>query len=78
MEKIMNVDNPFDRKLECQRGAIPSNIRDTSVFVCDTLDIAWAIACSVFPDVEVTPDLALQIYDRILARMSEFESEDAE
>lgn len=63
----MRYDNPFDKKLEVWKGRIPKDTLDAAVFVNDTLVLAWASAQSVF-EKSATPEHALAIYDRIVAR----------
>ncbi|MHB2026497.1 MAG: hypothetical protein ACYCPQ_07655 [Elusimicrobiota bacterium] len=60
-------DDPFDKKLDLWQGRIPREIHDSAVFVNDTLKLCWASAQSVF-EKNATPEHALAIYDRIVAR----------
>jgi len=64
----MKVDNQFDKKLKAQKETIPADVRDALIFVTDTLDICAASANTVF-DTKSTPDLALEIYDRVIEKM---------
>jgi uncharacterized protein YjaG (DUF416 family) len=64
-----DYDNPFDKKLEILKGQIPDNVRNAAVFVVDTLDLCMAAARSLFEN-RATPEHALEIYDRIVARMA--------
>lgn len=64
----MKVDNQFDKKLKDQKETIPADVRDAAIFVTDTLDICVASANTVF-DTKATPDLALEIYDRLIEKM---------
>ena len=43
--------------------------RDAAIFVHDTLGIAYSSARSLFGD-DVTADIAIAIYDRMVAKMS--------
>ena len=61
----MNIDNPFDKKLEILGNKIPGSLRDTAVHVTDTLDLAWAAAQSVFED-QAKPEHALKILELFL------------
>lgn len=42
-----------------------SQVRNSAVFVTDTLDLAWASAKAIFAD-KATPEHALAIYDRMI------------
>ena len=64
----MNIDNPFDKKLEAQRG-IPESIRSAAITVTDTLDICWASARAVFEE-KATPDHALVICQMLLSEVA--------
>jgi hypothetical protein len=64
----MRIDNPFDRKLEAIRSLAPECVVEASVYVTDTLDLCRTSAESVFGD-EATPELALEIYDRVEERI---------
>lgn len=63
----MKTDNPFDRHLEAAKG-MPSAVRDAAIFVTDTLDASWKAAQAVFED-KASPEVALAIFDRVVARM---------
>jgi hypothetical protein len=65
----MEIDNPFDRKLETWGDQIPHDIREAAIFVTDTLELCWTSAQAVFED-KATPEMALEIYDRVLERMA--------
>jgi hypothetical protein len=69
----MDTDNPFDRKLDRWKDRIPADVRDAAVFVVDTLDLCMAAAESVFG--QSNPQMALEIYDRIVRRMASTESD---
>jgi hypothetical protein len=64
----MEIDNPFDRKLETWGDQIPTEVRESALFVTDTLELCWASAQAIFED-RATPELALSIYDRLIERM---------
>lgn len=64
----MKSDNPLDKHLKINK--FPNHITDPVVFVSGTLDIAWIAAQSIFED-KATPDVALAIFDRVVARMQE-------
>jgi hypothetical protein len=68
-ENTMEIDNPFDRKLETWGDQIPSDVREAALFVTDTLELCWTSAQAVFED-KATPAIALEIYDRVLERMA--------
>ena len=67
----MKSKNPFDEKINLMNKR-PDQVeglafvRDAAIYVTDTVDLAWASALSVFEE-RATPELALQIYDRINA-----------
>lgn len=63
----MKADNPFDRALDI-RKSIPSDVREESVWVVDTLDLCWDAARTVFEDM-ATPAIALAIFDRVAVRV---------
>jgi hypothetical protein len=65
----MKADNPLDKHLDINKQ-IPLDVRDSTVFVNDTLNIAWLSAQSIFED-KATPEIALQIYDRIKSHMEQ-------
>ena len=69
----MNVDNPFDRKLDINRDKIPNDILYALVDVNDTMVMCWASAKSVFED-KATPEIAIAMYDRIVKKIAENES----
>ncbi|MCU7839751.1 MAG: hypothetical protein KZQ94_10295 [Candidatus Thiodiazotropha sp. (ex Troendleina suluensis)] len=60
----MKTDNPLDRHLDIDKR-IPEDVRESAVFVTDTMEIAWLSAQSVF-EAAATPEMALQIYDRMV------------
>ncbi|MGL5874205.1 MAG: hypothetical protein ACRC2R_17860 [Xenococcaceae cyanobacterium] len=64
--------NPFDKKLDLHKNDIPWNVRDELVWVHDTLDLCWASAKTIFGE-NVTPEIALAIYDRVVSRIQESE-----
>lgn len=75
----MNINNPFDTKLEVldkhhdlQRSVLNnttwSELKDASIFTVDTLDLCHAAAKALFED-EATPEHAFAIYDRIVCRL---------
>lgn len=66
----MKIDNPLDKHLESVRGRLPIGMTDAVVWVADTLDIAWLATQSVFES-RATPELALQVFDRICARQAQ-------
>lgn len=65
----MKTDNPFDKKIDAEGKRIPADVRDASIFVVDTLDIAIAGAKALFED-DYKPELALEIYDRIIDKLN--------
>jgi hypothetical protein len=68
-ESSMEIDNPFDRKLETWGDQIPTDVREAALFVTDTLELCWTSAQAVFED-KATPAMALEIYDRVVERMA--------
>ncbi|MDI1483588.1 hypothetical protein [Polyangium sp. y55x31] len=62
----------FDAKVTLLDKALgkPEHIIEAMTYVTDTLDVAWVAALDVFGK-EATPQLALQIYDRMHARRLE-------
>lgn len=65
----MRGNNPFDRALEARAG-IPEDVRESAVWVTDTLDLCWDSARAVFEE-RAEPSLALAIFDRVVDRMRE-------
>lgn len=61
----MEPDNPFDLKLESLKR-MPLGMRDASILVTDTLDLAWASARSVF-GTRAKPEHALALLPTFLA-----------
>lgn len=45
----MKIDNPFDAALSAQKN-MPTSIRNASVYVTDTLDLAWKAVQAVFEE----------------------------
>ena len=64
----MRIDNPFDKKLEAQARTMPDSVRDASIHVTDTLDIAWAAVQAVF-ERRATPEHALTLLPLLLTRI---------
>ena len=64
----MDAKNEFDKKLETWKERIPEEVAEASIFVNDTLDLCLSSAKTVFGD-NVAPEVALAIYDRIVARI---------
>jgi hypothetical protein len=64
----MKTDNPLDRHLSLV-SRMPEGLRDAVTEVADELDLAWLATQAVFED-RATPELALSVLDRILARRS--------
>jgi hypothetical protein len=76
------MDTEFDEKLERmdkqQRTNLSgdsvlswptwNHVRDSSVFVTDTLDLCWVAAKSIFGE-KASPEHALAIYDRMTERL---------
>lgn len=62
----MKKDNPFDLKLEVQKG-MPETIRDAAIELTDTLDLCWAAAQAVFED-RATPEHALALLPMFMQR----------
>ena len=66
----MNRHSTYDptpelaRKLALSRGSIPEDTKDATVYVADTLELAWCAARQVFGEI-ATPEVALEIFDRI-------------
>lgn len=65
----MNIDNPFDKKLEAQKH-MPESVRDALITSIDTLDVVWAGVQAVFQE-RATPDLAVMLLPHVLARADE-------
>ena len=64
----MKTNNPFDKKLEAWKGRIPEDVLEAATFATDTLELSWATAQSILKRTP-TPEHALAIYDRIVARI---------
>jgi hypothetical protein len=68
----MKAENPFDQKIAHMKSIGSDQVtsiafvRDAAIYVADTLELAWAAAQAVF-EKGATPELALQIYDRVNA-----------
>ena len=63
-----NVD-PFDKKLDIRGPYIPNEVKDSAIWVNDTLDLCWASAQSVFGE-QATPELAVAILDKVMAKIA--------
>jgi hypothetical protein len=66
----MKANNPLDEHLKVSQGKIPEDILNATIYVNDTLYIAWLSAQSIFED-KATPEIALAIYDRLLQRLND-------
>lgn len=76
----MRSKNTFENKIELLNKFRPRNsilgqpsiseLRNAAIFVTDTLDLCFASAEAVF-EKERTPEIALAIYDRVVARMKD-------
>lgn len=49
-------------------------IPSATIYVHDALSIARAVACDIFGD-DVTPELVIQVYDRVLSQIKVEESD---
>ena len=65
----MKIKNPIDQYLGANT-ALPMGVREGTVWVTDTMDVAWKIAQSVF-DKKATPEIAVAIFDRLSARIEQ-------
>jgi hypothetical protein len=70
----MQTNNPLDQKLHAQRNHIPPGVRDSVVFLADTLDLTWAASQAVFGD-KAVPEHAFRILEIMLEMGSEAEEE---
>lgn len=61
----MDYENPLDFHLE-KNKRMPHGLRDSVTTVADVLDLSWLAAQSVFKE-RATPEIALQIYDRLFS-----------
>ena len=61
---------PFDEKLDIWGNRVPADVRDASTWVNDTIELSLASARQVFGD-KVAPEIAIQIYDRIIQRIKD-------
>jgi hypothetical protein len=64
----MNIDNPFDRKLEATKR-MPESMRGALVDCVDTLDLCWAGAQAVFGP-KAKPEHALALLPVVIARQA--------
>ena len=62
----MKEDNPFDRKIELQKGR-PEFDRQAAIELTDTLDLCWAAAQAVF-EKKATPEHALALLPMFIGR----------
>lgn len=62
----MNIDNPFDKKLEANKH-MPESMRGALVDVIDALDFTWAGAQAVFGS-KATPETAVMLIPHVMAR----------
>jgi hypothetical protein len=62
----MKQDNPFDRKIELQKGR-PEFDRQAAIELTDTLDLCWAAAQAVF-EKKATPEHALALLPMFMER----------
>jgi hypothetical protein len=62
----MKVKNPFDLKIEVQKG-MPSDIRDAAIVLTDTLDLCWAAAQAVF-EKQAKPEHAIALLPMFMGR----------
>jgi hypothetical protein len=58
----------FEEKLRLSSRSMPDSVRDAAVFVNDAMRLCMASARQVFGE-NATPDLAIMIYDRVVAQM---------
>lgn len=72
---MVKYDNPFDKKLEVWKNRIPESLKTDMVFVHDTLDMAKAIAESIFGD-SPPPHVVFDIYRFIVAERNGFDIEE--
>lgn len=61
----MDIDNPFDKKMDLYKNKIPTATADALIYVVDTLDMCIAAAEALFKKA-ATPEHALAIYDRMV------------
>jgi hypothetical protein len=64
--KNMKENNPFDRKIEVQKG-MSASIKDAAIELTDTLDLCWAAAMAVFED-KAQPEHALTLLPMFMER----------
>jgi hypothetical protein len=65
----MKIKNPIDEYLGANT-ALPMGVREGTVWVTDTMDLAWKIAQSVF-EKKATPEIAVAIFDRLSNRIEQ-------
>ena len=70
----MDRDSAIDRHLTININKRPMFMHDAMVFAIDTLDTAWIATQSLFKD-KATPEIAVQLYDRIIAKYAEKHAE---
>lgn len=64
----MDAENPFDRKLDIQAGAIPDDVHGGLVHLVDGLDLCWAGAQAVFKQ-DARPEHALALLQLLEGRL---------
>lgn len=64
---MVAANNAFDRKIDAQKGALDSSMRDAAIYVHDTMDLAFAAAQSFFGD-KPPVEAVMAMYDRISER----------
>ena len=65
----MDPKNPLDKHLELYENKMPAGLKDAATETADQMDLARLVAVAVFKD-DATPELAVQMYDRMLARLA--------
>lgn len=64
----MEINNPFDQKLDAQINWVPEEVSGSLVHLVDSLDLCWAGARAVFMN-EARPEHALALLQLLEARL---------
>ncbi len=67
---MITTDSPFDKKLDLWGNRVPSNVRDSSTWLNDTLELCWASAQQIFGE-KASPEQVFQIYDRLVSKIKD-------
>lgn len=66
---MIDKENKLDDHLELNKARLPPGLKQSAEEIADQLDLALLIAQTVFKK-DATPELAIQVYDRLIARQA--------